>query len=175
MINHLKGMFECSNRLEWFDTGKKLFVYKQGENDPVVPHVHQMMGYIDYLAKLGFPLPNEYAVDLILHSLNSNFSNFIMNYVLKDDDPPLNELLGLLRSAEHAMQKSKPKAIMMVNSGKTKRKKNSKKNKKGSRSSWLLLRLLSLRVECLRTNRVTNVTSVENCDISNKAKGSEEE
>ena len=91
-----------------------------------------MLGYIEYLAKLGFPIPDECMIDLILHSLNSRFSNFLINYVLKEKYPPLLELLGLLRSAEGTMGESKSKARLMVGSTKTKPKKRGKKNKKGS-------------------------------------------
>ena len=91
-----------------------------------------MLGYIDYLAKIGFPNLDECAIDLILHSLNGKFSSFLMNYVLKKTDPPLSELLGLLRSAEGTMHESSLKSILMVGSNMTKRKKRGKKNKKGS-------------------------------------------
>ena len=93
-----------------------------------------MLGYIDYLAKIGFPIPDECAIDLILHSLNGKFSSFLMNFVLKKINPRLSELLGLLRFAEGTMGESKSKAILMVGSTKTKPKKRGKKNKKGSRS-----------------------------------------
>ena len=111
-----------------------MFACKQGDNSPVVPHVHEMLGYIDYLAKIGFPIPNECAIYLILHSLNGKFSSILMNYVPKEMDPLHSELLGLLRSAEGTMHESSLKAIHMVGSNKTKRKKRGKKNKKGSRS-----------------------------------------
>ena len=89
MVEHLKSRYEGSQRQDRIDTSKKLFPYKQGDNAPVVPHVHERLGYIDYLAKIGFPIPDECAIDLILHSLNGKFSNFLMNYVLKETDHPL--------------------------------------------------------------------------------------
>ena len=89
---------------------------------------------------LDFSIPDECAIDLILHSLNGKFSNFLMNYVLKEMDPPLSELLGLLWFAEGTMHESSSKAILMVGSNKTKRKKRGKKNKKGLVLSLLLLR-----------------------------------
>ena len=99
MIEHLKVRYEGNQRQDRIDTSKKLFACKQGDNAPVVPHVHEMIGYIEYLAKLGFSIPDECVIDLILHSLNGRFSNFLMNYVLKKKDLPLSELLGLLMSA----------------------------------------------------------------------------
>ena len=93
--------------------------------------MHEMLGYIDYLAKLGFSIPDECAIDFILHSLNGKFSNFLMNFVLKEKNLPLSELLGLLQSVEGTMRESKSKPILMVGSNKTKHKKRGKKNKKG--------------------------------------------
>ena len=134
MMVHLMSRYQGNQRQDRIDTSKKLFACKQGPNAPVVPHVHEMLGYIDFLAKIGFPIPDECAIDLILHSLNGKYANFLMNFVLKESDPPLSELLGLLRSAEGTMRESSSKPILMVSSSKTKRRKRGKKNKKGSRS-----------------------------------------
>ena len=90
-----------------------------------------MLGYLDYLAKIGFPIPDVCAIDLIFNSLNNKFSSFQMNFVLQKSDPPLSELLELLRSTEGTMRESSSKPILMVSSSKTKqRKKRGKKNKK---------------------------------------------
>ena len=135
MMGHLKERYQGNQRHDRIDTSKKLFACKQGPNAPVVPHVHEMLGYLDYLAKIGFPIPDTCAIDLILNSLNSKFASFQMNFVLQKSDPPLSELLGLLRSAEGTMRESSSKPILMVSSSKTKqRKKRGKKNKKGSSS-----------------------------------------
>ena len=93
MIEHLKLRYEGSQRHDRINTIKNLFACKQGDSAPVVPHVHEMLGYIEYLAKLGFSIQDECAIDLILHYLNGRFSNFLMNYVLKEKDSPLSELL----------------------------------------------------------------------------------
>ena len=132
MIKHLKTRFGGNKRQERVETSRKLFGCKQGENAPDVPHVNEMLGYVDYLSKLGFPIPDEYAIDLILLSLNSKFSNFLMNYVMKDSDPPLAELSALVGSAESAMLNSKASPILMVSSAKGKRKRRSKKARTGS-------------------------------------------
>ena len=66
MIEHLKRMFEGQARQERFGTFKSLNACKQGERDPVGPHVLRMIGYIEYLAKLGAPIAVEHQIDLIL-------------------------------------------------------------------------------------------------------------
>ena len=111
-----------------------LFSCKQGDGAPVLPHVNQMLGYIDYLAKLGSPVPDKLTIDLIINSLNSKFDNFRMNFVLRESDPALTNLSNLIKSAETAMHGSKPNPILMVRSAKNKRTKRGKRNKKGSRS-----------------------------------------
>ena len=73
MIEHLKGMFEGQAHQERFNISKALYACKQGESDPVGPHVLKMIGYIEQLDTLGFPLWLETQIDLILQSLNKNF------------------------------------------------------------------------------------------------------
>ena len=60
MIEHLKTMFEGQARQERFDTFKALNACKQGDRDPVGPHVLKMIGYMEYLATLGSALGAEH-------------------------------------------------------------------------------------------------------------------
>lgn len=63
---------------------KAIYHCKQGDHDPVGPHVLKMIGHIEYLEKLGFPLMHEAQTDLVLQSLNINFSHFFMNYLMNE-------------------------------------------------------------------------------------------
>ena len=74
MIEHLKRMFEGQAHQERFDTSKALYAYKQGDRDPVAPHVLKMIGYMEYLATLGSALNPEAQIDLILQSLNRSYA-----------------------------------------------------------------------------------------------------
>ena len=96
MIEHLQKVFEGHARQDQYDTSKKLFHYIQGEHEPVVPYVQMMIGYIEYLDKLGCPLPAKLQTDLVLQSLNKNFTHFVNDYIMQDYKKPLTELLGLL-------------------------------------------------------------------------------
>ncbi|KAG8490824.1 hypothetical protein CXB51_013933 [Gossypium anomalum] len=69
MIEHLKELYQGQARQERFDISKALFRCKLAEGSPVGPHVLKMIGYIESLSKLGFPLSQELATDVILQSL----------------------------------------------------------------------------------------------------------
>ena len=133
MIEHLKKLFEGHARQERYDTSKALYHCKMGERDPVGPHVLKMIGYIEYLDRLGFPITPEAQTDLVLQSLNSNYSQFVMNYLMNEIEKPLTELLSMLRTAESNMKKAGPAPIMMVQKGNAKGKGKGKK-KIGSKS-----------------------------------------
>ncbi|KAG8492880.1 hypothetical protein CXB51_010053 [Gossypium anomalum] len=74
MIENLKELFLGQARQERFDTSKAIFQCKLVEGSPVGPHVLKMIGYIDSLSKLGFPLSQELATDVILQSLPDSYS-----------------------------------------------------------------------------------------------------
>ena len=48
-----------------------------------------MMGYIQALEKLGFPLKNELATDLILQSLSDKIKPFIVNFNMIENNKTL--------------------------------------------------------------------------------------
>ena len=43
-------------------------------------HVLKMKGYVDHLARLGFPIVPELATDLILNSLPRSYDQFVLNF-----------------------------------------------------------------------------------------------
>lgn len=79
MIEHFQRMFEGQARQEMLDSSRALDTCKQGDRDPVGPHVPKMIGHIEYLATLGFLIGPEVPIDLILQSLNSSYAQFVMN------------------------------------------------------------------------------------------------
>ncbi|KAG8493792.1 hypothetical protein CXB51_011078 [Gossypium anomalum] len=74
MIEHLKELNQGQARQERFDISKALFQCKLAEGSPVGPHVLKMIGYIESLSKLGFPLSQELATGVILQSLPDSYS-----------------------------------------------------------------------------------------------------
>ncbi|XP_074377606.1 uncharacterized protein LOC141719123 [Apium graveolens] len=126
-------MFEGQARQERHDTSKALYAYKQGDRDPVGPHVLKMIGYMEYLATLGSSIGLEAQIDLILRSLNNNYSQFVINYNMNEIDKTPTKLLAMLKNVETKIQKASSAPIMMMNKGSAKRK-GKWKGKKRTRS-----------------------------------------
>ncbi|KAK2396677.1 putative mitochondrial protein [Trifolium repens] len=129
MIEHLKMLYQEQARHERFEVSKALFQSKLSEGTPVGPHVLKMIGYVENLDRLGFPLDKELATDVILQSLPDSFSQFILNFNMNNMDKSLPELLSMLRTAEQNL-KTKGKFILMVSNGK---KQNKRPNKQGGK------------------------------------------
>jgi hypothetical protein len=89
-----------------------------------------MIGYVENLERLGFPLEKELATDLILQSLPDGFSQFVLNFNMNNMDKSLPELLAMLRTAEQNL-KSKGKSILMIGNGKRQNKRPIKQGDKG--------------------------------------------
>ncbi|KAK9024829.1 hypothetical protein V6N11_064735 [Hibiscus sabdariffa] len=96
MIQNLKEIYEGQARQERYETSKALFQCKRSEGSPVGAHVIKMMGYIQTLEKLGFPLKNELATDVILESLLDSFKTFILNFNINEINKTLPQSLGML-------------------------------------------------------------------------------
>ena len=66
MIFNLNEMFQKQARQERYETTKALHSCKIAEGASVSTHVLKIKGYIEHLYRLGFPLSQELATDLIL-------------------------------------------------------------------------------------------------------------
>ncbi|KAL4364065.1 hypothetical protein GQ457_04G018560 [Hibiscus cannabinus] len=80
MIQNLKEIYEGKAREERYETSKALFQCKMSQGSPVGAHVIKMMGYIQTWEKLGFPLNDELAIDVVLQSLPDSFNQFVLNF-----------------------------------------------------------------------------------------------
>ena len=120
MVEHLRQLYQGQARHERFEISKALFQYKMQDGTPVGPYVLKMIGYIENLQMLGFPLGQELATDLILQSLRESYNQFVLNYNMNEIDKPLPELLSMLRTVELNLKKVKPNSILMVQKGKGK-------------------------------------------------------
>ena len=113
MIFNLKEMFQKQARQERYETTKALHSCKMAEGASVSAHVLKMKGYIEHLDRLGFPLSQELATDLILNSLPDSYGQFFMNYNMNEMDKSISELHTMLKTAEQNI-KSKPGHGLMV-------------------------------------------------------------
>ncbi|GJW09607.1 retrotransposon protein, putative, ty1-copia subclass, partial [Tanacetum coccineum] len=80
MIRELKSMFEKQARVERFHLIQTFHACKQKEGKPVGPYVLKMKGYVEQLERLGYVLPQDISVGLILNGLTSDFAGFVINY-----------------------------------------------------------------------------------------------
>ncbi|KAK8593425.1 hypothetical protein V6N12_045507 [Hibiscus sabdariffa] len=131
MIQNLKEIYEGQAHQERYETSKALFQCKMTEGTPVGAHVIKMMGYVQTLEKLDFPLKNELATDLILQSLSGSFKPFVLNFNMNEINKTLPQLLGMLRTAESDMKKDGSKSILLVREAKGKGKKVAKSKGSG--------------------------------------------
>ena len=94
-------------------------------------HVIKMFGYGTRLEALGFPIPAELSVDLVLASLPLSYNGFIMNYNMNGLEKTPNELLAMLKTAEPSVKRENNQVMMVTQSTKFKKKrtKNSKNAK----------------------------------------------
>ena len=79
MIKSLKSMFQVKARTERFNVWRSLMDCKLKEGDPLSLHVIKMIGYVQALDRLGFPLLDELATDAVLGSLPPIYGMFISN------------------------------------------------------------------------------------------------
>nr|GEV88974.1 hypothetical protein [Tanacetum cinerariifolium] len=76
MLKELKSMFEKYARVERFDCIQTFHACKYKAGKPVVVYVLKMKGYVEQLECLGYMLPQDLSVGLILNVLNSDFARF---------------------------------------------------------------------------------------------------
>ncbi|CAD6261418.1 unnamed protein product [Miscanthus lutarioriparius] len=88
---------------------------------------------LERLEKLGFPIGPELATYFILASPPPSYGNFVVNYHMHGVEKGLNELCGMLKTAEADIKKGAGSSHVMAvqNKPKFKKKGNSWKKKKG--------------------------------------------
>ena len=113
MIIALKGMFETQARTKRYNVSRALLRCKLKYGNPLSPHVIKMVGYVQSLDRLSFPISKEFATDIILNSLPSAYGPFISNYHMHGMDKKLTELYGMLKTAEADLKKGVNQVLMV--------------------------------------------------------------
>ena len=127
---HLKDLYTVNSRVVRYNTSKELFSTKMKEGTSVGDHCLKMIGLIEKLQNLDLVINNDFCVDLILASLTPSFDQFVMNYNMHGLLKDMNELMGMLVTAETSLVKEKP--VMVASTSRTKGKGKGKGKKKGS-------------------------------------------
>ena len=86
------------------------------------------------MERLGFPISEEFATDIILNSLPSAYGQFISNYHMHGMDKKLTELHGMLKQAEADLKKSASQVLTVQNKAKFKKSSWTKKKTKSKGS-----------------------------------------
>ncbi|GJZ85147.1 retrotransposon protein, putative, ty1-copia subclass [Tanacetum coccineum] len=76
MILELRSMFEKQAGVDKFDLIQSFHACKQEEGKPVADYVLKMKGYVEHLECLGYVLPQDVLVGLILNGLTKDFVGF---------------------------------------------------------------------------------------------------
>ncbi|GJZ19901.1 hypothetical protein Tco_0556491 [Tanacetum coccineum] len=117
--NELKSMFEKQAGVERFDLIQTFHACKQEEGKPVAAYVLKIKGYVDQLERLGYVLPQDLTVGLILNGLTKDFAGFVRNYNMHNMRKIIGELHAMLIEYEKGLpKKAKTPQVMMIKSDK---------------------------------------------------------
>ncbi|GJT57736.1 retrotransposon protein, putative, ty1-copia subclass [Tanacetum coccineum] len=115
MIKELKAMFGKQARVKRYDLIQTFHACKQEEGKPVAAYVIQIKGYVDQLERLGYVLPHDLIVGLILNGLTKYFSGFVRNYNMYNMGKTVGELHAMLIEYEKGLpKKAKTPQVMMI-------------------------------------------------------------
>ncbi|GJU84692.1 retrovirus-related pol polyprotein from transposon TNT 1-94 [Tanacetum coccineum] len=105
--------------VERFDLIQTFHACKQEEGKPLAAYVILMKGYVDQLERLGYVLPQEIIVGLILNGLITYFSGFVRNYNMHNIGKTVGELHAMLIKYEKGLpKKAETPQVMMIKGGK---------------------------------------------------------
>ncbi|GKE54599.1 zinc finger, CCHC-type containing protein [Tanacetum coccineum] len=102
MMNELKIMFEKQAKHKLFESVKVFHAFKQEEGQSISSYRLKMKSYLDTLERLGYAMPKELGVGLILNYLNKDYDLCI---------PKKAETPTMLAIREGRMQKDKKKKL----------------------------------------------------------------
>ncbi|GKA06514.1 retrotransposon protein, putative, ty1-copia subclass [Tanacetum coccineum] len=119
MLQELKSMFEKQVGVERFNLIQTFHAYKQEEGKLVGAYVLKMKDYVEQLERLGYVLPHDLSVALILNGLTSDFTVFVRNYNMHNMGKTIGELHAMLIVYEKGLpKKAETPQVMMIKSGK---------------------------------------------------------
>ncbi|GJW87466.1 hypothetical protein Tco_0162806, partial [Tanacetum coccineum] len=82
--------------VEKFDLIQSFHACKQEEGKPVANYVLKMKGYVEKLKRLGYVLPQDVTVGLILNGLTKDFMGFVRNYNIHNMRRTIGEIHAML-------------------------------------------------------------------------------
>ncbi|KAL8155059.1 hypothetical protein AgCh_000444 [Apium graveolens] len=131
ILMHLQELYDVAGRTARYEISKKLFGCRMSEGSSVNDDVLKMINLIERLGQLGFAMDGELSQDLVLQSLLSSFSQFVVKFHMNKLDVSLPELHNMLKTAESNFPPKKS-SVLLIGEGSNpkKRKRNPSKKKK---------------------------------------------
>ncbi|GJY32064.1 zinc finger, CCHC-type containing protein [Tanacetum coccineum] len=112
-------MFEEQAKQELFEIVKAFHTCKQEEGQSVSSYLLKMKSYLDTLERLGYAMPNELGVSLILNSLNKDYDQFVQNYNMHSMGKTIAELHVMLKLNEKGIpKKAETSVVLAIREGK---------------------------------------------------------
>ncbi|GJW19278.1 retrotransposon protein, putative, ty1-copia subclass [Tanacetum coccineum] len=105
MLHELRTMFEKQAGVERFDLIQTFHACKKEEGKPVAAYVLKMKSYVEQLERLGYVLPQDVSVGLIMNGLTNDFVGFVRNYNMHNMGKTIGELHALLIEYEKGLPK----------------------------------------------------------------------
>nr|GEW37891.1 hypothetical protein [Tanacetum cinerariifolium] len=92
----------------------------------------KMKSYLDTLERLGYVMPNELGVSLILNSLNKDYDQFVQNYNMHSIGKTIAKLHAMLKLHKKGIpNKTKTPAVLAIRDGKIHKDKKKSRGAKG--------------------------------------------
>ncbi|GJR56644.1 hypothetical protein Tco_1407165 [Tanacetum coccineum] len=105
---------------------------KQEEGQSVSSYILMMKSYLDILKRLGYAMPKELCMSLILNSLNKNYEQFVQNYNMHSMGKTIAELHAMLKLHEKCiLKKDETPAVLAIREGKIQKDKRKLQGAKG--------------------------------------------
>ncbi|KAL8107831.1 hypothetical protein AgCh_024294 [Apium graveolens] len=136
ILMHLQELYDVAGRTARYEISKELFGCRMSEGSSVNDHVLKMINLIERLGQLGFAMDGELSQDLVLQSLPSSFSQFVVNFHMNKLDVSLPELHNMLKTAESNFPPKKSSVLLIGECFNPKKRKRipSKKKKVGEKT-----------------------------------------
>ncbi|GJV53569.1 zinc finger, CCHC-type containing protein [Tanacetum coccineum] len=128
----LKTIFKEQANQELFETVKAFHVCKQEDGQFVSSYLLKMKSYLDTLEHLGYAMPNEHGVSLILNFLNKDYDQFAQNYNMHSIWKTIAELHAKLKLHEKGIpKKAETLVVLAIREGKIQKDKKKLQGAKG--------------------------------------------
>nr|GEV88177.1 retrotransposon protein, putative, Ty1-copia subclass [Tanacetum cinerariifolium] len=102
------------------------------EDQSVSSYLLKMKSYLDTLVRLGYAMPNELGVSLILSSLNKDHDQFVQNYNMHSMGKMIAQLHAMLKLHEKGIpKKAETPIVLAIQEGKIQKEKKKPRGAKG--------------------------------------------